>query len=85
MISGELAETQKTSSKVGEIKLNVDYDHSGKDIKRLVLDEAKACAKACREEKACAAFTFIDGYRVCWLKKTGGRLRPKVFHCGVKP
>ncbi|RZJ81286.1 MAG: hypothetical protein EOO20_25300, partial [Chryseobacterium sp.] len=66
----------------GSYKL--DYDHSGKDLQRLVLDSADQCGEACAGRADCSAFTYLEGYRVCWLKKTGGRPGEKVFSCSVK-
>lgn len=62
----------------------IDNDHGGKDLERHVLNTADECGKACEGRADCQAFTFIEGYRVCWLKKAGGKLKPKVFHCSIK-
>lgn len=62
----------------------IDNDHGGKDLERHVLNSADECGKACEGRADCQAFTFIEGYRVCWLKKAGGKLKPKVFHCSIK-
>ncbi len=76
-ISGELNEGRVYEK--GSFK--VDHDHSGKDIERLVLADADECGQACAAKTECQSFTLIEGYRVCWLKKKGGRLNPKVFQC----
>jgi hypothetical protein len=62
----------------------VDNDHTGKDLERHVLNTADECGKTCEARADCQAFTFIEGYRVCWLKKAGGKLKPKVFHCSIR-
>jgi hypothetical protein len=62
----------------------VDHDHNGKDLERLVLDDPDACGKACAAKEGCASFTYLEGYRVCWLKKAGGHLVSKVFSCSLK-
>lgn len=62
----------------------VDNDHGGKDLERLVLNSADECGKACEGKAECKAFTYIEGYRVCWLKKAGGKLKPKIFNCSIK-
>lgn len=61
-----------------------DFDHSGKDLERKELDRVDQCAEACRDRKDCAAFTYLEGYRVCWLKAAGGRFHEKIFSCGIK-
>jgi hypothetical protein len=76
-ISGEMDDKRAYS-------LHEGFDHSGKDRERQVLDSADACGKACGASPDCAAFTYLDGYRVCWLKNKGGRLRAKNFLCGVR-
>jgi len=79
-ISGEL--NDKHVYEPGSFK--TDNDHSGKDLERIVLDVPDQCGKACESRADCQAFTFIEGYRVCWLKKKGGKFSDKVFHCGFK-
>jgi hypothetical protein len=79
-ISGEL----DTKRGFDPGNLRVDSDHTGKDLERKVLDKPEMCAKACGDRQDCAAFTFLEGYRVCWLKAGGGRFLAKVFHCGTK-
>ncbi len=61
-----------------------DNDYTGKDLERLVLESADACGEACAKNAQCETFTYLDGYRVCWLKKTKGKFVPKVFSCLVK-
>lgn len=65
-------------------QLKSDFDHSGKDLERKVVEQPELCAKACSERSDCQAFTYLDGYRVCWLKAAGGHLNEKMFRCGVK-
>lgn len=64
--------------------LKPDHDHNGKDIERKVLDKAEDCGKACEERADCEAFTYLEGYRVCWLKAKGGKLSEKIFRCGIR-
>lgn len=61
-----------------------DNDYTGKDLERLVLDNADQCGEACSKNKECVSFTYLEGYRVCWLKKTLGKFKPKVFSCSLK-
>ncbi|HYX31471.1 MAG TPA: PAN domain-containing protein [Oligoflexus sp.] len=79
-ISGELDEKRGFEAS----RLKLDSDHSGKDLERKVLDQPEMCADACKGRADCQAFTFLEGYRVCWLKAAGGRLSEKIFHCGMK-
>jgi PAN domain len=79
-ISGEL-DAQRTYTP-GSFKL--DNDHRGKDLERKVLGSADECGKACSENAGCGAFTYLEGYRVCWLKKPGGTFNPKVFTCSLR-
>lgn len=60
-----------------------DQDHSGKDLKREVLKTHQECSQQCLANQSCYAFTFIEGYDVCWLKAAGGRRLPKIFYCGI--
>jgi hypothetical protein len=78
------ADVFKGGRGVGEPQIKIDFDHNGKDLKRLELDQVEDCVKACQQENACQAITYLKGYRVCWLKHSGGQLRPKVFSCGWK-
>lgn len=65
------------------VNAKYDHDNSGKDIKRLAnIDEKSKCLKACEDSGSCGAFTYIEGYRDCWLKKGGGRNYEKIFYCG---
>lgn len=79
-ISGEL--DAQHGYKVGSYK--VDNDHRGKDLERKVLASADECGKACAENAGCGAFTYLDGYKVCWLKKPGGTFNPKIFSCSLR-
>ena len=65
----------------GKNEILKDKDSSGKDIKNLTLSTAGDCKKACDLNDACLSFTYIDGYRSCWLKKGEAKLHSKVFHC----
>ncbi len=65
------------------LKAAYDQDHSGKDLKREVVSTHEECVQKCAKLEACHAFTFIEGYDVCWLKAAGGQLLPKVFYCGI--
>jgi hypothetical protein len=59
-------------------------DDSGKDYKRVApVKTADDCKNVCLGESQCKAFVFIEGYSVCWLKKTTGRFADKVFSCGL--
>jgi len=80
LISGELDENRKFDG--GRLKF--DSDHTGKDLERKVLDQADLCAEACISRADCQAFTFLEGYRVCWLKAGGGQLKEKTFRCATK-
>ncbi len=68
---------------LGEKK--VDFDHSGKDLRKVspVQDEDQ-CGKECNSEKECKGYVYIKGYRDCWLKKTEGKFKAKIFYCGSK-
>lgn len=61
------------------------HDFSGKDYKKLDLGDSDKCQKACQQEGQCIGFTYIGGYRTCWLKRTTGRIFPKTFYCFAKP
>lgn len=79
-ISGELNDQHVFEATA----LKPDHDHSGKDLERKVFDRPEECGQACQGRADCQAFTYIEGYRVCWLKAKGGRLSEKVFHCGLR-
>ncbi len=79
-ISGELPENRVYSKGA----FREDEDYTGKDLERLVLASADECGEACAKNDACKSFTYLDGYRVCWLKKTLGKYNPKVFRCSIK-
>jgi hypothetical protein len=68
---------------VGETKER--SDNSGKDFKRVVVNHQDKCWQACQDQAECMGYTFIAGYDTCWLKKTKGKLYPKVFYCGTQP
>ena len=61
-----------------------DRDYSAKDMKRLVFAKVDQCREACAKEETCSGFTYIDGYRDCWLKRGKGKVFEKVFFCKVK-
>ena len=66
-------------------ELRMDYDSTGKDIRRLSpVESATVCQSHCAKESACDSFTYLDGYRDCWLKAAGGKERRKVFTCSRK-
>ena len=71
------------SEKKGDVG-NYDQDFSAKDMKRLVVANVKNCRDACLQNQMCSGFTYLEGYRDCWLKKGSGRLFPKVFFCKEK-
>ncbi len=58
-------------------------DHSGKDLRKVDSQSWEACVQACNQDAACRAITYIEGYRACWLKASGGKLRDKTFSCGL--
>lgn len=64
-----------------------DHDHTGKDLERAPRDlpEASACAAACVATTGCVGYSYVEGYRSCWLKQTEGALVPKTFACGHRP
>lgn len=61
-----------------------ELDHNGKDWKKYDTNSPAECKEQCLQAPECMAFTLIEGYRACWLKKTAGKLKGKVFRCGVK-
>jgi hypothetical protein len=73
MVSGERTEAGFT--------VREQHDYSGKDFKKLALKSAVVCEEACKAEPVCQGFTFIGGYDTCWIKKTKGKLYPKIFYC----
>ena len=79
-ISGELDDKRNFDKS----SLKFDFDHNGKDLERKVFDQPEMCAQACTQRADCHAFTFLEGYRVCWLKAGGGHLNEKIFRCGTK-
>ena len=76
--------TMIAAHKNAAFKLHHDHDNSGKDFKNVPLDSAELCIEECRKSSKCQGFSYIKGYRSCWLKKTQGRIFPKVFYCGAK-
>jgi hypothetical protein len=78
-ISGELS-----AGRYEQGHYQVDNDHTGKDLKREVLATPDECGKACESNTDCRAFTYLEGYKVCWLKKAGGRFLPKIFYCAAR-
>jgi hypothetical protein len=66
-------------------KIHEDHDDSGKDLRRVTkVKTAEACGQECLAEPQCQAIAFLDGYGDCWLKKSKGRTRPKIFSCGTR-
>ncbi len=61
-----------------------DLDHNGKDWKKHDINVPAECKDLCLKAPECQAFTLIEGYRACWLKKTAGKLKGKIFRCGIK-
>ena len=58
-------------------------DNSGKDFRRIApLKDHRECSTECINDERCKAFVFIEGYQVCWLKQSAGRMYDKVFSCG---
>ncbi|MBQ46646.1 MAG: hypothetical protein CMP10_04020 [Zetaproteobacteria bacterium] len=77
--SGELGSNREVASS------GWDIDYSGKDLKKIpYVTDGKACSIACIKDPKCKAFGYISGYRDCWLKKTIGKSRHKVFWCGQR-
>lgn len=62
----------------------IDFDYTGKDFLKKVAKSSKQCAKHCQESSECLGFTFIKGYRTCWLKKSKGKFIKKHFYCAIK-
>jgi hypothetical protein len=81
MYAGQVDRSGKTA------KLAIEgwrKDDSGKDFKRVApIQSPDNCKNACLDEAQCKAFVFIEGYSVCWLKKTTGRFADKVFSGGL--
>ena len=61
-----------------------DLDFTGKDLIRHVTSNKEECRLKCRDEQKCTGFTYLEGYRDCWLKHTKGRLFNKIFYCQIK-
>jgi hypothetical protein len=64
-----------------------DRDHKGADMEDAPRDLADVggCARACESTTGCLGYSYVDGYRACWLKKAAGSLVPKTFLCGLRP
>ena len=71
-----------SGEKGGKGKYNHDY--SGKDLKRLAFSKKSKCQQACKEDKDCIGYTYLEGYRDCWIKNTRGKLFEKTFYCWQK-
>ncbi|SMF56470.1 PAN domain-containing protein [Pseudobacteriovorax antillogorgiicola] len=61
-----------------------DKDFSGKDLKRFVVADKGLCQEKCESMSQCTGFTYLEGYRDCWVKHTSGKLFEKIFYCSVK-
>ncbi len=64
--------------------IQIDYDFSGKDLRQLDKANAALCQLACQQTKECKGFTYLEGYRSCWIKSTHGKLFKKIFYCYEK-
>jgi hypothetical protein len=57
-------------------------DDSGKDLRRIApISRAEDCSSECIKDERCLAFVFIEGYQVCWLKKSIGKFIEKINWC----
>ena len=68
----------------GAILYNRDFP--GNDIMAATLNNTTlaACQAACNANPSCAAFSYIERMRQCWIKHTAGRSRPRAgVHSGV--
>lgn len=74
--------TLKSAIKGEDIQKN--HDFSGKDFKQTDESSAIDCQEKCSKTANCTGFTYIDGYRTCWIKQTKGKLFEKVFYCFQK-
>lgn len=61
-----------------------DLDHKAKDWQKKIVKRYEECREVCLATEGCDAFTMIEGYDTCWLKKGQARLQPKIFYCGSK-
>ena len=63
-----------------------DHDNTGKDLESVPRDlpDANACGAACVATAGCVGFSYVEGYRSCWLKRTEGVLVSKAFRCGFR-
>lgn len=83
MIAGYIDD--RDQSKATLSKLFENSDSTGKDMQSdTKLKSADECGKACLSNEKCLSFVYIQGYSMCWLKKTKGKIVPKTFSCGVK-
>ena len=62
-----------------------EHDNTGRDLESTPRDlpSAAACGEACSATSGCLGYSYVEGYRSCWLKKTAGVLVEKTFTCGV--
>lgn len=72
------------SANKDDVSLAYGYDNSGKDIKKYNFENVEACQDECKKNPACGGFTYIKGYKNCWLKSAGGNLYQKTFFCYLK-
>lgn len=62
-----------------------DTDIPGKDLRKVIaVNSAGECGVHCISDPRCVAYSFLDGYRDCWLKDRLGHEQEKIFYCGVK-
>ncbi len=80
--SGTVLTSASGSRQVGEIKSH--FDLKARDLRKLETKTVDACAQNCLVSEDCFAFTFIDGYKICWLKEKQKAWIPKTFYCGTK-
>ena len=66
-------------------RIDEDTDISSGDILRVDDTNLAQCKEKCRTTSACKAFTWIAGYRTCWLKNEATPRKPKIFYCGFSP
>lgn len=83
MYAGRL---DRGASPVTVVQQGWDKDDSGTDFRKVApLSRSEECTDECLKDHRCVAFVFIEGYRVCWLKKSIGKWSDKTFSCGVRP
>jgi len=62
-----------------------NIDIPGKDLRKVPNTKTpEICSDLCLKEPKCVAFSYLDGYRDCWLKDRSGRRQTKTFSCGIK-